>query len=922
MKKLLIFLPLFFLLGCQNSSQRTEQALPFNPEIQQGVLNNGLKYYVQENGEPNDRVYIRLVVNAGSMNEDDDQKGVAHIVEHMAFNGSLKFPHNEIIAALEQLGMKFARDINAFTDFENTVYTLNIAKNDKKSLELALDVVNEWMNHLTILQEDLDAERGVVLEEWRARLSPMLRLGDKKSLVEMANSRYILRDPIGDVEVIKHVPRKRVQDFYRTWYRPDNMSLIVVGDIKKTQIVDLIEQKLATVNPQSRQPLPKIDFTIPLIKQWRVATVSEADIHTPSIELSFFDETNNADTVAAYAQELRQQIVLRLINVRLQEWENQQSAVVNSANFYHSHLGKETLQGVFSIQLMDRQYKQGINKLFEFIAQIQQQGFTDAELKDEITRLQRLNEKEVKIKVGSLKLANDLIPIAANNQVSLSPRHRYQLNKQLLAHINLSEINRTFRQMVNLPSKLLMITQPPGEKKLSLSADQIARQWQLALGNSQQIWQSDSAQMTMPELALANGDLQQTHYWKKANVNEYRLSNGSKLIYHYSDKSPGQVYFKAVTSGGLRSVPNNQYHLLRSAIAVVDDTGIGSLPQAGVNQLFTQNPIAFTTVVDDTRQGFTAAGKVEDMENLLKLFRLKLQSAPVSEQMLNKYKNESKDQFNQADKETEFMRAVSKLRFPEVETVYSRRQQDILSLRAEELSKIYQQYILDKTDFTYFIVGDISESAVQKLAKQYLASVPVKSQNRIAKTVNIHTPSKPFVLKGLSEPRADVEIYLNATQPWRAENEYFLDILGDVLQEKLRFSLREDASGVYFVNSWFNQDPHTSQIEGKIAFSCAPERVDELFRLTEHTLDQLMQQGIEPALLEKKLREKQMISKQQFESTLVVLGMLEQSFRLTDSPDLMYLYEQAEQIVTKEKFDALSRSILQKSGRFKAVLTQ
>lgn len=177
---LTILFTTLFLLSYHSSSKNLNSPFLYHSQLRYGQLDNKLNYFVLSNPEPDNRVYIRLVVNAGFMHEDDDQKGVAHLVEHMAFNGSQKFPQNDIIFALEKLGMKFARDINAFTDFENTVYTLNLDKNDPQSLALALDVVNEWMHHLTILDKDLDSERDVVQEEWRRRLSPMLRLGDKK----------------------------------------------------------------------------------------------------------------------------------------------------------------------------------------------------------------------------------------------------------------------------------------------------------------------------------------------------------------------------------------------------------------------------------------------------------------------------------------------------------------------------------------------------------------------------------------------------------------------------------------------------------------------------------------------------------------------------------------------------------------------
>lgn len=925
MKTLIFLFQILLLMACQGAiptTTTTSTLLPFNPNIHHGVLANGLNYYILSNKEPENRVYMRLVVNAGSMNEDDDQKGVAHIVEHMAFNGSQKYPKNQIINALEQLGMKFARDINAFTDFENTVYTLNIAKNDDETLLLALDVINEWMNHLTILPEDLDSERGVVLEEWRARLSPMLRLGDKKSAVEMQGSRYVLRDPIGDVAVIKGVTTQRVRDFYQKWYRPDNMALIVVGDINKSSLENLIAQKLSNSTHDTQAPLPKIDYGIPLIKQWRVASVSEPEMTTSSLELSFFSDAVNKETEADYRKDLLQQIVQRLINLRLQQWENQQSAVINSANFYHSYLGKQTLQTIFSLQLNSPKYDKALDVLFHFISELKQQGFSQAELKAELERLTQRNEKESQIQVGSLKLANDLIPIIANGQVSLSAKDRYQLNRRLLKNINLAEIDRTFEEMIASQARLVLVTQPLSAKSLSFSADTIAQRWQQAMNDRSHHWKDEAIPAAMPELHFKAGTLMREKYWDKGNITEYRLSNGSKLVYHKSDKSPNQVYFKAVTDGGLRSIPNSQYHQLRVAVSAVDETGAGSLSAEQLKALFSQNPIVLTTVIDDFSQGFTGAGRSEDLENLLKLFRLKLQSSPVSDVVWNKYLQELQYDENTQDKETQFMQKMAKLRFPDVETVYSRDIRQLADLTPLTLSKLYQQYIRDKTDFTYFIVGDIDESAVKKLAELYLSSVEVKKQARTSQAPRIHSPTSRFQLNGFTEPRAEVELYLTADLPWQAENEYLFDILADILQERLRYVLRENAGGIYSVNSWFNQDPKSTQVEGKIAFSCAPNRVDELLKLTHQSLDSLVRDGIDNNLLKKKLAEKESSIKQQFDSLLVVFGLIEESYRLTDSPNLIYRYQHLSQIATKENLDKLSQKLLARPVRFEAVLTQ
>lgn len=926
LKKILLILTALLGIGACQSLFHEKDTLPFHSQAHQGQLENGLRYVILPNHFPQNRVYMRLVVNAGSMHEDDDQKGVAHIVEHMAFNGSQQYPQNQIINALEKLGMKFARDINAFTDFENTVYTLNIAKNDPQSLSLAFNVIDQWLNHLTILPADLEAERGIVLEEWRSRLSPMLRLGDKKSQIEMAGSRYVERDPIGDVNVIKHVSAQRVKDFYRKWYRPDNVSLIVVGDVNPVKIKSLIQQKLGSSHPLQHQPLPEIDFDIPLPPKWRLATVSEKEMREPGLDLSFFKPAENINTVAQYRENLWQQIVVRLLNLRLQQWETylqqSSSAVVKSANFYHDYLGKQTLQSTFSLQLENEDYRKATEQLFNFIAEIAQNGFTQTELDDELQRLRKINTKQRHLEVSSIKIADELVVTMANDQVLLSPQDQYELNHQLFNQLTLADINRTFQQMLQLKSKLVLITQPKPHK-LSFDSQWLAQKWQQALQQSQSSWQQqDNRVVQLPHLDLVAGNATKQKVWRGQKITEYLLSNGSKLIYMYSDKSPQQVYFKALTAGGLRSVPRSHYHALRAAISVVDDTGIGIVPQADIDQYFSHAPIAFTTVIDEADQGFTAAGKTESLADILRLFRLKLQTSPVSDKVLAEYRQTLQDEVNEKSPEKTFMQKVEQLRFPQQETLYGANRFSNLHLTADKLSAIYQQYITDKTDFTYFIVGDISESAVQNLAEKYLANVPVKTQNRVLQPIKAHVPEQRLVVKGLHEPRAEVEMYFAADHQWQVENKYLLDILADIIQEKLRLSLREQASGIYAVHAWFEQEHFSPQIEGKIEFSCDPMRVQELTQMTHHVLDQILKQGIEPELLAKKVSEKQSQLKQAKESLLAILSQLEQSYSLSDGPLLMFAEQQLLQQVTQQNIEALAHKILPSQFRFEAILTQ
>ncbi len=418
------------------------------------------------------------------------------------------------------------------------------------------------------------------------------------------------------------------------------------------------------------------------------------------------------------------------------------------------------------------------------------------------------------------------------------------------------------------------------------------------------------------------GTIKQEKKWAEHRITEYRLSNGSKLVYRYSDSNPGQVHFKALTEGGLRSIPQNDYEALRTAVSLVDDTGVGEVSQADIQTIFRGNPVVMTTLVGDYQQGFSGWAKTDSFEKMLKLFHLKLASSPVSEKSLKEYQVEMEQRLNgsQFDGADRFVRKVSELRFPNIPTVYSDNDEQAPSYTVEKLSDVYQTYIAGKTDYTYFVVGDISANELEQLAARYLSSIEVKEPKRTFYDVKASSPMVRYSTADSKEPRAEVEIYLTQDSQWRPDNAYYLELSGELVQEQLRLELREQASGVYGVASWFWQDVHSPQAEGRILFTCAPERVDELISLTHSVLSSVAKQGADEQVLENKLVQRDDQIDRYLRSDLGMLNAMEQSYLLTDSPRLIQAQRRANSEGNKAKVDAIMRQFLSEAERFEAVL--
>ncbi|MDX1477344.1 MAG: pitrilysin family protein, partial [Saprospiraceae bacterium] len=282
-------------------SQTTD--IPFDPSIRSGQLENGMRYFIQKNAKPEDRAELRLAVAAGSMQEDDDQLGVAHFVEHMAFNGSANFSKNELVDYLESVGTRFGPDLNAYTSFDETVYMLQVRTDDPEHLAKGLLVLQDWAGGVSFDHEEIDKERGVVVSEWRTRLSAEQRMQQKYFPVMLHNSRYAERLPIGDPEIIQHADYEVIKRFYHDWYRPDLMCLIVVGDIDPDAIESEVRARFSSLTaPES--PRPKTAYSVPGHAQTLVAVCSDPEASFTNVRIMYKHPEHKIRDLSDYRQNL------------------------------------------------------------------------------------------------------------------------------------------------------------------------------------------------------------------------------------------------------------------------------------------------------------------------------------------------------------------------------------------------------------------------------------------------------------------------------------------------------------------------------------------------------------------------------------------------------------------------------------------
>src|SRR5262245_33034645 len=351
--------------------------LPLDKAIRTGTLPNGMTFYIRKNSEPKDRAMLRLAVKAGSIDEADDQRGLAHFVEHMNFNGSKHFPPGELIKYLESIGAQFGPHVNAYTSFDETVYMLDVPLTKAGALGKAFEAMSDFAGGATLDGTEIDKERGVVLEEWRGRLGASERMLQPQMNALFGGSKYTNRNPIGTPENLQSFPHQRLRDFYRDFYRPDRMAMIVVGDIDPQDVETQIRANLGTL--PSVPPAAHPPAAIPTHQETRYAIVMDREAQGSSVTVYHKRPKRDLVTVGDYRQSLVQSLMYQMLNARLSEISRQPNAPFIAASGGDDTLGQTLEAFVVSARVQDGTTARGLNALAQELARVRQHGFGAAE---------------------------------------------------------------------------------------------------------------------------------------------------------------------------------------------------------------------------------------------------------------------------------------------------------------------------------------------------------------------------------------------------------------------------------------------------------------------------------------------------------------------------------------------------------------
>jgi zinc protease len=602
-----------------------EQRIPLDPAITTGRFANGLQYFIRTTRRPEKRAELRLVVDVGSIVEEADQLGLAHFVEHMAFNGTKHFPKQETVTFLESLGMRFGPSVNASTSFDETIYMLQVPTEKPEVLDRAFLILEDWAHGLTFDPVEIDKERGVIKEEWRIRRGAGARMQDRQLPILLKGSRYAERIPIGTPEIIDHFKHDRLTQFYRDWYRPDLMAVIAVGDFDPAAVEKMIRAHFEGI-PAAKGAKPRPEYGVPDHPGTLYAIATDPEAPNASVSIYSKRPARDPRTVGAYRQAMVERLFAAMLGTRFSELAQKPDAPFSGAGGSRSSFLGDKDVSTLSALVKGDAIDKTLEVLFTEADRVARFGFTPGELErvkvNVMTGIDRaLKEKD---NTPAAAIAGELVRHVTSREPVAGIAYEHQLYQRLLPSITLDEINALAKDWVPDGNRVITVSAPqkpdfkvPGEAQLASVATAAAGRKDITA----YVDTVDAAPLLEP--LPAPGSVVNRSVREAFGITEWQLANGVKVILKPTDFREDEVLFRASSRGGSSLAPDADYVPASSAAAVLNAGGLGRLSLVDLRKKLTGRTASASASIGAYEEVLSGGAATKDLETMFQLIYLR-----------------------------------------------------------------------------------------------------------------------------------------------------------------------------------------------------------------------------------------------------------------------------------------------------------
>jgi zinc protease len=855
MKK--IFIQFAGLLACAvvvpialhgQAKKQNEGVLPLDPAVRTGRLANGFTYYIRHNEEPKNRVLLYLVNKVGSVLEDEDQRGLAHFMEHMNFNGTKHFPHNNLVDYLQKAGIRFGADINAYTSFDETVYQLPIPSDNPKILKVGMEIMRDWANEALLDPVEIDKERGVVLEEKRLGKGAGERMQRVYWPLILNNSRYAVRLPIGIDTVLDNFKRPTIARFYHDWYRPDLQALIIVGDINADSLEKVVRRTFSDLKNPAHERL-RTNFTVPLTGENQFVAVTDKEMPSTEAEVIIKHTQPPLKTAADYRASIIRDLFNQMLAGRYAELSRQANApfLEGSASISGFRGGLDLYDA--NVVAKPGELERGLKAVWRETDRIKRFGFTITELERAKTAYLNNVENELKEKdkTNSESYVQEYQNYFLKGIAAPGIEKEYQLVNSDLPTITLNEVNNLTSAYITKFNRDILVLAPEKDKG-ALPNEVTVHNWLKSVAEEKLSPYTDEVS-TKPLLAVQpiSGKMNGEKFNKDIHIITLTLSNGLKVVLKPTDFKNDEIQFSAFAPGGTSLSSDADYQSAAHAASIISSSGLGNYNPTQLDKFLEGKEVSVSPFISERFEGINGAATPKDMETALQLVygyftEPRIDTAVFRGMMQRSIASLANHSDNPNNVFTDTVSAVL--------GNYNPRKTGPSVAKLEQINanaayRFYKQRFADASGFTFTFVGSIDTNTFKPLLEKYLASLPT-DQHQQPMDLGIHIPEGKIeknVFKG-SEPKSTVLLVYSGTFDYTQENKVRLDALKETLQIRLLQRLREDESGVYapgvFVNTGKFPQARFSFV---IQFGCAPQNVTKLIASTLDEISKLKTNG-------------------------------------------------------------------------------
>ncbi len=865
MTKIRIFVISLLAIFAASLAAQQMQPLPLDPKIRYGVLENGLTYYIRHNQEPKERAEFHIAQNVGAILEEDHQDGLAHFLEHMAFNGTKNFPGKGIINYFEQQGVKFGYDINAYTSLDETVYRLsNVPTTRAGIIDSALLVMHDWSSFIALQEEEIDNERGVIREEWRTGNNAQRRMWRKSNELRYPGSQYAKRDVIGDTAVINNFTYDALRDYYKKWYRPDQQAIVVVGDIDVDEIENKIKTLFADIPRKENfgeRPIYEIENNAEPI----VAIVTDPEASQTQLRIDFKKDKLPKElqlSMVGYSMGVVNNLINSVMNERFEEISLQADAPFVGAYSVYTELVKSKDAFINIVVPKEGGELEGFKALALELEKLKRFGFTNAEVERAKTNMLSSYEKQYNERNNqkSQQLAREYIRHYLSNEPAPGIETEFEMVKMMLPQITAEVVNQVAKAYITDENVIIDVTAPEKETIKVPTKEQLLGA--IAEAKNAELTAKSEEEVSRPLIAKKPkaGKFGKIKENKEMGTSEVTLSNGIKLVFKPTTFKKDEIRLRAFSEGGLSKVKNiEDLPSATMATDIVTSNGIGDFTATELTRALTGKIASASPRIGKYEEDIAGNSSVKDFETMLQLFYLYFTAPRKDDNSFGALMNMYKTVLANAEKNP------NKTFSDSVQVTMSGNDPRLVLVNLEMLDKIdqdkaieiYKERYANPADFTFIFVGNIdpNDKATQDLIETYLGGLKTTKEKESFDKVYNETPKgfvKNYFKREMQTKKASNRILYTGAMPYNINSMVHMNAIGSILNIRYLESIREKEGGSYGVGvgAYAVNEP-VEEAAIVMQFDTDPEKQERLMSIIHQEIDEIVKNGPKPEDLQK-----------------------------------------------------------------------